>query len=704
MPASRRLLPLFLLPAVLAFLVSDASLLGQTPKDKKGGPLTPDPYDITPGDPLSNRALVTKPPAVKGAKSWTIDTKRHRWQVINVSISPDGALAATSGYDGMIRIWDMATGKFIRVLVGHGYYSYGVAWSPDGSMLATTGGSDGTARVWNPRNGMTLRVLKGHKGTTGALAWSPNGRWLVVTGGSSGFATFWDVAKNKQMKTVEHGTGVYSVAWSPDGKMVACGVGAGAFLWDALSYANIRTMKQDSNTVYSVAFSADSKFLLTGGISNCNIWDTAEGNKLHTITGVTNICSCSPDGKYIATVVTGGPVQLFDAKNFAPFKTLPVNAGSISWTPEGKTLVGVYNDKLIGFDMVQFKIKQSITVAVSSALSWTPGKPIIKGIGEDKLTLWDPATGKMQHTLEGHTAGIGQAIWSRDGKYLATGSADRTARIWDGVSAKHVKTLEGHGGAVSALAWSPDDKLATGSADKIVRIFTTGSEGVRELKGHTHPVTSVAWSRDGRTLASSAADRIIIWNPDTDKPLTTIQSDDDVLMLTIPPDGKSIFGCGSIVTRSWSLPSGKFTHKFDSGYMACTTWSADSSTLVFGVSNAVGIRNMKSDIAIASAAVYAPVYSVAWTADGKSVASGSGDRSVHLWDASNGKLRVSLVADDKQFVAISAEGHYRVAPDLESELIYVVQTEKTQDTLEPRAFFAKHAWHNNPALVKLTGN
>jgi hypothetical protein len=68
-------------------------------------------------------------------------------------------------------------------------------------------------------------------------------------------------------------------------------------------------------------------------------------------------------------------------------------------------------------------------------------------------------------------------------------------------------------------------------------------------------------------------------------------------------------------------------------------------------------------------------------------------------------LRATLIADDKQFVAIGAEGNIRTVPELESELIYVIQTDKAQETFEPKAFGIKHpAWRNNPAGVKLTGN
>src|SRR5438128_7429851 len=115
---------------------------------------------IKSGQALSDRALVTRPPALKGLVSWSLETRRHRGYFNCTALSPDGALLATGGLDGTIRLWDIESGKLVRALIGHNSYVYGLDFSPDGSVLASAGTFDNTVRLWDVRTGMPLRTLK----------------------------------------------------------------------------------------------------------------------------------------------------------------------------------------------------------------------------------------------------------------------------------------------------------------------------------------------------------------------------------------------------------------------------------------------------------------------------------------------------------------------------------------------------------------
>src|SRR5579872_6917633 len=98
-------------------------------------PITPEPLALKTGAPLSTRALVARPPFVKGLRSWTVETRRHRGYLVTLAVSPDGRSLATGGLDGVVRVWDADSGRLVRALVGHDSYVYGLAWSPDGNTL-----------------------------------------------------------------------------------------------------------------------------------------------------------------------------------------------------------------------------------------------------------------------------------------------------------------------------------------------------------------------------------------------------------------------------------------------------------------------------------------------------------------------------------------------------------------------------------------
>ena len=82
-----------------------------------------------------------------------VETRQHRGRLSSMSLSPDCKLAATGGVDGAIHIWDLETGKLVRVIVGHSGHVTSVSWSPDGNSIASGGWGDGT----NPHLGRPQR-------------------------------------------------------------------------------------------------------------------------------------------------------------------------------------------------------------------------------------------------------------------------------------------------------------------------------------------------------------------------------------------------------------------------------------------------------------------------------------------------------------------------------------------------------------------
>ncbi|SRR5579883_1535360 len=144
--------------------------------------------------------------------------------------SPDGKTLASAGPDGTAKIWDVATGKELRVLPGFPYRSRGrssttvfsLAFSPNSKTLAL-GGEDGTIGLWDTASGRELHHLasSSYRGWVQSLAFSPDAK-TVAAGYEDGTVRFWETITGKlRREWATHSGTILSLAFSPDGRLLA---------------------------------------------------------------------------------------------------------------------------------------------------------------------------------------------------------------------------------------------------------------------------------------------------------------------------------------------------------------------------------------------------------------------------------------------------------------------------------------------------
>jgi outer membrane protein assembly factor BamB len=332
----------------------------------------------------------------------------------------------------------------------------------DRELVCASLAADQAAAVAEPKPTVKARLLGDFTGPSAALglAFSPDGRTLAL-GTWDGTVKVRELATGKDLPgPPRHKDWVCSVAYSPDGKLLAS-AGGNEFkparndnktsgevkLWDVTARQEVAPLQGHTNKVFAAAFSPDGKTLATGSADRTvRLWDTATGKERAVLEGHTEA------------------------------------VWSVAFGPDGKTVASAGWDRTV--------------------------------------RLWDAVTGKECGTLKGHEEEVLAVAVSPDGKTLATGGADWTVRLWDLATEKECAVLRGHKGSVTCLAVSADGRtLSSGSGDETVKLWdlTTGKERAT-LRGHRSGITAIALSPDGKTLASAGMDDgVRLWDLSADR-------------------------------------------------------------------------------------------------------------------------------------------------------------------------------------------
>ena len=305
--------------------------------------------------------------------------------------------------------------------------------------------ADGQSSVGNLPDGVIARFSPGASVFT--VAFSPDGQ-LLASGGDDNAAILWDVADRSERETfIEHGSSVMSVAFSPDGQRLASACLDGFVrLWDVANQRR-RISLTHEGWVRTVAFSPDGRTLASGGgdqLGRVVFWDVRTEQEIATFTGHESIVESvvfSPDGKYLVSASRDNAVILWDVPRQRMHRKLTKHNNVVyaaAFSPDGQVLATSSRDRTIklwhvdsGENFANLNLRTDQYV-YAEALGFSPdGKYLASACVDHTIRLWDTENHHAVATLRGHDGGVTSVAFSPDGETLASGSRDRTVLLWD---------------------------------------------------------------------------------------------------------------------------------------------------------------------------------------------------------------------------------------------------------------------------------
>jgi WD40 repeat protein len=318
--------------------------------------------------------------------------------VAQISWSPDGAVILAGGVDGRVALFSAADGSLLRGFVAHGDGLFRAAFSPTENIFATSG-QDGMAKLWNPLTGELLHTLSFGSAWVEQLAWAPAGGWLAVAAGRR--LRLWQAATGVVHESTDHRSTVTALAWRADGQRVASACYAGAEVWAVATGQHVETLPWNTSLI-SLAWSPDSRWLVGGTQEqSVQIWELPfkPGNELAMSGYAAKVRELAwhHSGRYLATG-GGEQVMVWDCAGKGPAGSTPrileghlgrVNAldyqcaGHLLASGAQDACVLLWNAGKSGNALRQFKLPAAVT-----EVRWSPdGKRVAIGCRDGSVAL-----------------------------------------------------------------------------------------------------------------------------------------------------------------------------------------------------------------------------------------------------------------------------------------------------------------------------
>lgn len=352
-------------------------------------------------------------------------------------LAPHGRTLATTGNNGLVRLWDTATWR---------------SRQPRGQALSRV-----TSLLFSVEGRTFLSSGRG-----GEISIQNRKLWVSETAPVYDIVDSlrcWDAATGRELPSAVAGqesmTPPYLLAQSPDGRLLAAGSEDGSVrIWDS----------KQRRWAARLFVSEAAQWRARSGEIARRLW-TQTNPDFSARAEKVSALAFSPDGRRLAFAGNQGAILVGDAesgKEIVHWRGETQGTPWLAFTPDGRGVAGSRGGQVCIWDAETGQVRATTGSQTDSPILcgvFIPGKEALAlGSKDGAIWFWEPSNGNVKRFAEGHQNRVTSLAFTADGKTLASGSWDHTVRLWHMAVGREVAVLEGHKGRVNIVAFSPDGK------------------------------------------------------------------------------------------------------------------------------------------------------------------------------------------------------------------------------------------------------